>query len=61
MAVPERTAQHWLACWFDLKVPGIARVRSRGRYGFRYAVDPDLIERWRRCALPEPRPLPRAA
>lgn len=52
--VPERTARRWLATWLSQKVPGIALVPARGRYGAAFRVQPDVVARWKRGALPVP-------
>ena len=45
---------------FEKGVAGIRKVPSRGRYGFRWSVAPDLVTRWIACELPSPHP-PREA
>ncbi len=55
LGIPEATTKRWLRRWEALGVEGIARVASRGHYGTRYAVAPDLVTRWKACLLPSPR------
>lgn len=57
---PHRTVQRWLVRWFELGVPGIRRVPSRGSNGHRYLAESWLPEAWLQGELPAPHRAPQS-
>jgi hypothetical protein len=57
MRVPPTSVRRWLRVWHAAGVPGIRTVPSRGRYGVRYIVHPEVPARWLRGEMPDPRTL----